>query len=72
MKEYERLKQLRDEHGYSVEDIAKALNMSPRRVRDWESGRINASFKEYIALAKLYNLSLDYILGLIDTPLRLE
>ncbi len=37
----------------------------------FENGEKTMKTHEYIELAKYYNLSLDYIAGLIDTPLKL-
>ncbi len=68
MKEYERLTQLRKERGYTVKAIAEVLGCSSGSVRRWESGRAKMKFHKYILLAKLYNVSLDYIAGLTDVP----
>ncbi|MBQ8356491.1 MAG: helix-turn-helix transcriptional regulator [Clostridia bacterium] len=66
MESYERLAQLRKEHGYTVEAIAEVLECSPISVRRWESGSTKMKFRKYIVLAKLYGVSLDYIAGLTD------
>ena len=65
---YERLKQIREERGYSVEDIARVLNATATQIKQWESGEKRMKFSKYVALARLYDLRLDYIVGLIDIP----
>ncbi|MDE7360968.1 MAG: helix-turn-helix domain-containing protein [Oscillospiraceae bacterium] len=60
------------QHGYTQEKIAKILNTSKGQVTKYES----ENFKYYqeipvrhiITLAKLYNVSADYLLGLTDVP----
>lgn len=66
MESYERLKQIREERGYSVEDIAKVLEVSPQRVRNFESGLCPMQMHHYIRLARFYDLRIDYLAGLID------
>ncbi len=65
-KGYERLKEIRVARGFSVSDIARVLNASPRQVKRWENGESRMKLYKYIILANLYNLSLDYIAGLTD------
>ncbi|MBO5354918.1 MAG: helix-turn-helix transcriptional regulator [Clostridia bacterium] len=72
MKSYERLKEIREASGYSIEEIAKLLNATPKQIKKWESGEAKMKLSKYVVLAKLYQLSLDYIAGLIDTPNKLK
>lgn len=60
-----RLKELRETHAYTMEDIAKKLNMFDRRsYSSYEYGRSNLPLDKAFKLANLYNVSLDYIYGL--------
>lgn len=72
MKGYEKLAKIRMEKGFSLSRIAKVLNATTTQVRRWESGEVKMKFHKYVLLAKEYNLSLDYIVGLIDTPNKLN
>ena len=38
----------------------------------WETGVQMMGVDKYITLAKYYNISVDYLLGLIDTPRKLK
>ena len=38
----------------------------------WETGVKMMGVDKYITLAKYYNISVDYLLGLIDTPRKLK
>ena len=60
-----RLKELRENHAYTMEDIAKKLDMFDRRsYSSYEYGRSNLPLDKAFKLANLYNVSLDYIYGL--------
>ena len=65
---YEKLRKIREERGFSTSYIAKVLGATPKQVKRWENGESIMKLHNYIILANLYNLSLDYIAGLIDTP----
>lgn len=60
-----RLKELRENHAYTMGDIAKKLDMFDRRsYSSYEYGRSNLPLNKAFKLANLYNISLDYIYGL--------
>ena len=60
-----RLKELRKIHSYTMEDIAKKLDMFDRRsYSSYEYGRSNLPLDKAFKLANLYNVSLDYLYGL--------
>ena len=60
-----RLKELRETHAYTMEDIAKKLDMFDRRsYSSYEYGRSNLPLDKAFKLANLYNVSLDYLYGL--------
>lgn len=61
-----RLKELRIEAGLSRADLAKKLNISVRSISYWESGKRECSFNMLIAIANLFEISVDYLLGRTD------
>jgi transcriptional regulator with XRE-family HTH domain len=65
------MKDLREDHDLSQEDIAKVLQTTQEQVSKYETGRQMMGIDKYIKLAKHYNVSLDYLTGLIDTPRKL-
>ena len=69
---YQRLKDLREDHDLSQEDIAKVLQTTQEQVSKYETGRQMMGIDKYIKLAKHYYVSLDYLTGLIDTPRKLH
>ena len=69
---YQRLRDLREDADKSQEEIAKIIGTSQSYYAQYENGKRAIPFERMIALAKYYNVSLDYIAGLIDTPRRLR
>ena len=68
MQEYKRLWDLRHDKHWTQGDIAKELSTTRQQYSLWERGDRESPFHKVIILAKLYNVSLDYIAGLIDEP----
>lgn len=58
----ERLQKLRKEHGYSQEQLADELGVSRQAVSKWERGEASPDTDNLIALARLYNISVDGLL----------
>ncbi|MBO5354731.1 MAG: helix-turn-helix transcriptional regulator [Clostridia bacterium] len=71
MNYYDRLKDLREDHDLTQTDIAKLLDTTRQQVSKWETGAQMMGVDKYIKLARYYNVSTDYLLGLIDTPKKL-
>lgn len=61
-----RLKELRLEKGLSQETLAKKLNVAFNTISDWENGKHEPDFKMLMTLARFFDVSSDYLLGLED------
>lgn len=61
---YERLKELRIEKGVGQIELAKAINVSKGIISLWENGLREPKLSNLIALAKFFEVSLDYLVGL--------
>ena len=68
---YQRLKDLREDTDKSQTQIANLLGMKQQQYARYESGLQEIPLHHFITLARYYNVSLDYLAGLIDTPRRL-
>lgn len=62
----QRLKELREHNNLSQYDIAKILNIKQEQYWRYEKGIRNIQLKYLILLAKYYNTSTDYILGITN------
>lgn len=65
----ERLQELRKDHGISQAEFAKILGVSHYTVSSYECNRSDPDDKSKIVIARLFDISVDYLLGLIDEPL---
>ena len=61
-----RLRELRTEKNMSRAELAKTLQVTPRLVSYWEAGKRECSFDMLIAIADLFDTSVDYLLGRCD------
>lgn len=68
MAHYKRIRDLREDHDMTQADVAKYLNMKQPQYFRYENGTRDVPSDILISLAKLYNTSTDYILGLTDNP----
>lgn len=59
----EKLKMYRTNKGLSQEKLAEMLGVSRQAVSKWEAGQTTPSSDNLIALAKLYDVSLDELVG---------
>ena len=68
---YQRIRDLREDHDAKQETIAQILKISRQQYQLYESGKRELPMHHFIVLAQYYNVSLDYLAGLIDTPKKL-
>ena len=68
---YQRLRDTREDADKKQEDIAAILNITRQQYQLYESGKREMPMHHFLTLAKYYDLSLDYLAGLTDTPRRL-
>ena len=57
-----RLKELIKEKNITQLQLALALNMSQNTISRYETGERQAGYKELIAIAEYFNVSIDYLL----------
>ena len=62
----QRLYDLRRKQGLSQEQLAEKINVSRQTVSKWESGQSTPDLPKLLALAEVYSLSLDELVG--NTP----
>lgn len=62
-KEFERLYLLRKKSGKSQEEIAEQLGISRQALSKWENGESFPTTENLIALAKIYQVSVDELIG---------
>lgn len=63
----ERLKILRKEKGYTQKEIAERLGVTRPRYVNWELGVSRPRCKMLLKIARIFNVSTDYLLGVRDS-----
>lgn len=62
----ERVKELRIENNLTQKQLAEKLQTTNSSVCDWEKGRSQPDLKMLANMAQLFQVSVDYLLGLKD------
>lgn len=66
------IKRIREDNSVSFVDLAKEFGKSEAAIRAWELGRSKPDADTLIGLAKYFNCTTDYLLGLSSHPSRDE
>lgn len=59
----QRIKKLRNDNGYSMEELAQKIGVTKSSINMWENGGSVPKENILILLSKLFNVSIDYLLG---------
>lgn len=68
---YQRLRDMREDADKTQAQIAALLGMKQQQYARYESGQQEIPLRHFITLAKFYNVSLDFLAGVIDAPRKL-
>ncbi|HIS12398.1 MAG TPA: helix-turn-helix transcriptional regulator [Candidatus Onthocola stercoravium] len=63
---YSRIKEIREDKGYTQKDIAKILNTTQQQYSKYELGIQIIPLEKINTLANYYNTSIDYLVGRTD------
>ena len=66
----DRLAYLREHRKLKLKEVAKAVGITPSAVGSLEHARRPISIETLIKMAKFYEVSIDWLLGLTDNPKR--
>ena len=64
--EYQRIRDLREDSDRTQAEIAKCLDLYVTQYRRYEKAETTVTAEFIVKIAKLYNVSTDYILGLTN------
>ncbi len=64
--QYRRIRDLREDNDYTQAQVGRLINVSQRTYAYYESGQRMLPPSVLIALADLYGVSVDYLLGRTD------
>lgn len=63
-----RIRDVREDRDYTQTQIGQLINKSQQGYNHIEMGRAELKIEDLIQLCRFYDLSADYLIGLIDTP----
>ena len=64
----ERLRNIREDRDLTQAEIGKLLNKSQQGYNHIEAGRAELKIEDLATLCRFYDLSADYIIGLVNKP----
>ena len=64
----QRIAELRLALGWSQVELSKRLRVAKQTVSNWENDNIQPSIEMLVRLAKLFNVTTDYLLGMESVP----
>jgi len=65
---FQRIRDLRNDHDLTQEQVAKVLNVKQNTYSQYEIGILSFPLEAVIKLAEFYEVSVDYLVGLTDEP----
>lgn len=69
---YQRIRDMREDSDKTQEEIAALLGTTRQQYARWESGQWQMPIEHYKTLARYYNVSVDFLCGLISKPHKLQ
>ena len=64
-----RLYEMRCARGWSQVEVAKRLRVAKQTVSNWENENIQPSVEMLVKIARLFQVSADYLLGMSDAAM---
>lgn len=63
-----RLREIREDRDLTQAQLGRLLHKSQQGYNHIEAGRAELKIEDLILLCRFYDLSADYLIGLVDTP----
>lgn len=68
----ERLLELRKDAGLTQDELAEILRINKHSISSYERNKSEPPDDIKVLIAKYFNISVDYLLGLVDSPLPIR
>ena len=68
----ERLRSIREDRNLTQADVGALLNKSQQGYNHIESGRAELKIDDLVTLCRFYDLSADYVIGLVNKPVSFK
>lgn len=66
MRYTERIRELREDNDYNQAYVSRTIHVAQTTYSDYEKGKVRMPIECIIELAKLYNVDMNYIIGVSD------
>lgn len=66
------IRQIREMRGMTAKNVANTLGISQTRISNWEVGKNEPKSEHLVALARIYGVSTDFLLGVEQSVLPPE
>lgn len=66
----DRLYDLMKKYDYKQTTLAEKLGVSQQTISRWVKGKFQPDIEQLIALAKLFDVSVDFLVGMSDNPIQ--
>lgn len=63
-----RLRDVREDQDLTQAEVGKVINKTQQGYNHIETGRAELKIEDLVKLCQFYNLSADYMVGLVDKP----
>lgn len=67
-----RIRNIRGDRDFTQAEIGNLLQKSQQGYNHIEAGRAKLKIDDLVTLCKFYNISADYLIGIIDEPKQLK
>ena len=68
----QRLRELRHAKGISQQDLADVLHVTQQSIYKYETDKAEPDLDIVVEIAKYFNVSVDYLVGYTDVPIKYE
>ena len=63
-----RISELRKRNKVTQEELAQILGLHQTAISQWETGKTSPDMSQLVSVAKFFNVTIDYLLGVSDNP----
>lgn len=64
----DRLRALREKHGFSQREFSRLCGVSAPLIRSYENGDTDPTAEKLVIMANIFDVSIDYLTGRTDDP----
>lgn len=67
---HQRIKELRDAHGLTLDEMGKRINKQKQQIGIWENGVNAPSIKNLVLICNEFDVDMSFFLDTVSTPVE--